>query len=485
MLQGTGSDVGKSLLVAGLGRVYRRRGLRVLPFKPQNMSNNAAVAADGGEIGRAQALQARACGVPSSVEMNPILLKPEGERGAQLVVRGRVAGRTQARSYRQLAPRLLPEVMASFRRLSADADLVLVEGAGGAAEVNLRDGDVANMGFAEAADVPVVLVGDIERGGVIASLVGTMVLLEGADRLRVGGYLVNKFRGDPELFMAGCRRIGVETGLRCYGIVPWFEAAQRLPAEDSLGVRGAAAQCAKPIVIAVPRLPRCANFDDLDPLALEPDVELRWVESGAALPGDADLVILLGSKTTRADLARFRAEGWDADLRAHWRRGGQVLGICAGFQMLGREIRDPDGVEGPPGADPGLGFLEVETEMGTVKKLAEVAGRDTTSGEVVRGYAMHMGRSTGPGTARALLEIDGQPEGAISVDGRVAGCYVHGLFAADGFRHAFLNRLRPRAQSRMDYQATVETTLDELADHLERCLDTEGLLALARRDRPE
>jgi adenosylcobyric acid synthase len=482
MLQGTGSHVGKSLLVAGLCRAFARRGVAVTPFKPQNMSNNAAVAADGGEIGRAQALQARACRVAPSVDMNPVLLKPQSEVGAQVVVQGRVLGNYDARAYFELRPSLMAYVLESYARIAKDAELVLVEGAGSPAEVNLRENDLANMGFARAAGVPVVLVGDIERGGVIAALVGTHALLEEAERALLKGYVVNKFRGDPALFEAAHGVIAARTGLRSYGVVPWFEAARRLPAEDFLGLEDRVRPRPEGVIrIAVPRLPRVSNFDDLDPLAAEPDVFLDIVPPGTPLLGDADLVILPGSKATLADLAALRAEGWDTDLKAHVRRGGAVLGICGGLQMLGQRIADPEGVEGKPGEAAGLGFLELDTTLGGDKRLAPVEGVEVASGEKIRGYEMHVGRSMGAGLARPMLELGGRPDGAVSADGRIMGCYVHGLFATDGFRHVFLRRLRERAASGVAYEAEVEATLDALAEHLEASVDVAGLLELARR----
>jgi adenosylcobyric acid synthase len=480
MLQGTGSNVGKSLLVTGLCRVFARCGLAVRPFKPQNMSNNAAVTPDGGEIGRAQALQARACGVPPSVHMNPVLLKPQTEVGAQLVVQGRVRGNFQARDYAALKPGLMPAVLESFDVLGREADLVLVEGAGSPAEVNLRAGDIANMGFAEAADLPVVLVGDIERGGVIAALVGTYALLEPAERRRLRGYLVNKFRGDPTLFDDAYAVIAARTGMRSYGVVPWFEGARLLPAEDALGLDERSSSGTGAIRIFVPRLGRAANFDDLDPLAAESDVALRIVPPGEALPGDADLVILTGSKATIADLENLRTQGWDIDLAGHVRRGGAVLGICGGFQMLGRRLADPEGIEGPPGEAEGLGLLDFETVLAGAKRLEAVRGREVQSGLPVAGYEMHIGRTQGPAIASPMLDLDGRPDGAVSADGRIMGCYVHGLFGADAFRHAFLGRLRPRAASGLVFEQQIEQTLEALADHLEVSVDVDGLLALAR-----
>jgi adenosylcobyric acid synthase len=479
MIQGTGSNVGKSLIVAGLCRAFARRGLAVRPFKPQNMSNNAAVTADGGEIGRAQALQARACGAAPTVHMNPVLLKPQTEIGAQVIVHGRVFATCAARDYARLKPDLMPYVLESFDVLSRDADLIVAEGAGSPAEVNLRQGDIANMGFAAAADLPVVLVGDVDRGGVIAALIGTHALLEPAERARLKGYLINKFRGDPALFDEAHPIIAARTGMRSFGVVPWFEQARLLPAEDILGLEERVMSRAAPIRIAVPRLARIANFDDLDPLAAEPDVQLRMVPPGAALPGDADLVILPGSKATLADLADLRAQGWDVDLAAHVRRGGAVLGICGGFQMLGRRIADPAGIEGRAGAAEGLGLLDLETVLTGDKRVQEVRGREVKSGAPIHGYEMHIGRTSGPALARPMLDLGGRADGAVSADGRIMGCYVHGLFTGDAFRHAFLARLKAREPSGLVFAQQIESALDALADHLEAHVDLDGLLALA------
>ena len=484
MLQGTGSHVGKSLLVAGLCRAYRNRGLNVRPFKSQNMSNNAAVTESGAEIGRAQALQARAAGVTPSTDMNPVLLKPESETGAQVIVQGKVSGHADARAYHALKPRLMPAVLESFERLSAQADIVLIEGAGSPAEVNLRHGDIANMGFALAAQVPVLLVGDIERGGVIASLIGTVHLLETEERALIKGCVINKFRGDPSLFDDAIPVIEHGIGAPCLGIVPYFAAAGLLPAEDAVSLDSAGTRLAtdieRPIHIAVPRLPRIANFDDLDPLRAEPDVNLVIVEPGRALPGDADLVLLPGSKSTRADLAELRAQGWDIDIQAHLRRGGSLLGLCGGYQMLGHRIADPDGVEGAVGSSKGLGVLDVETVLTGDKRLEAVSGRELASGEDVHGYEMHMGATEGPDTARPMLELAHGKEGACTADGKVSGSYVHGLFAADGFRHAFLSRLAARGRSPLIWEASIDKTLDGLARHLEDALDLDRILEIAR-----
>ncbi len=481
MLQGTGSDVGKSLLTAGLCRLFARRDLAVRPFKPQNMSNNAAVTDDGGEIGRAQALQARACFVSPHSDMNPVLLKPESDTGAQLVVQGRVEGHAGARTYHHLKKSLLPRVLDSYRRLGRGADLVLVEGAGSAAEVNLRAADIANMGFAEAADLPVVLVGDIDRGGVIAAIVGTWEVLPPSERARLAGYVINKFRGDVSLFQPAVDIIKARTGLPCLGIVPFFADAARLPAEDAASLEsGRDTGTGARVRIVVPRLSRIANFDDFDPLAAEADVALTMVPPGRPLPLDADLVILPGSKSTIADLAFFRAQGWDIDLAAHLRRGGKVIGICAGYQMLGTRIDDPKGVEGPAGAGvEGLGLLNVATTMAGDKVLREIAGHDAVSNLPVRGYEMHMGRTHGPDAARPMLMLEGRPDGARSIDGRVAGCYLHGLFADDQWRAGLLADLRPGRESGPG--TDVDGVLDALARHLEAHLDINALWRIAQR----
>ncbi len=476
MIQGTGSNVGKSVLVAGLARAYARRGLAVRPFKPQNMSNNAAVTADGGEIGRAQALQARAAGVPPSVHMNPVLLKPETETGAQVVLLGQRVAQARARDYAALKPRLLDGVLESFAKVGDGADLVLVEGAGSPAEVNLRQGDIANMGFAEVAQVPVVLAGDIDRGGVIAQIVGTHELLPPKDNALVKGFIINKFRGDVDLFSDGYQLIEARTGWPGFGVLPWFVDAHRLPAEDAADIRPG--ETVGPVKIVCLQLSRIANFDDLDPLQLEPGVTVQMLRPGEPIPGDAALVIIPGSKSTLGDLAFLREQGWDVDLTAHRRRGGMILGICGGYQMLGRKVADPNGIEGPHGETQGLALLDVDTQMVPEKQLTRVAGTEFASGCPVEGYEIHIGRTDGPDRARPVFEIGGQPEGAQSADGRVIGAYLHGMFTGDAFRAAFLKRLGAEA-SGSAYDADVDQVLDRLADHLEEHLDLEGLLAVA------
>jgi len=481
MFQGTGSDVGKSLIVAGLARALATRGLKVVPFKPQNMSNNAAVAVDGGEIGRAQALQARAACVAPSVHMNPVLLKPQSEVGAQVIVQGRVYGTAKAADYQNLKPQLMGFVQESFAKLKDEADIVLVEGAGSASEVNLRVNDIANMGFARACDVPVILIGDIDRGGVIASLVGTKAVLDAEDAALIVGFLVNKFRGDATLFAHGMARVAAATGWEALGLIPFFPEARALPAEDALALDGPrAAKAGAAVKIVVPLLPHIANFDDLDPLEAEPAVDLVRVRPGAALPADASLVILPGSKAVIADLKALRDAGFDIDIAAHVRHGGMVLGLCGGYQMLGRAVHDPDGIEGPAGGTaPGLGLLDVETTLSAEKRL-EPAHGTTFDGEPFSGYEMHMGVTAGPDCARPFARLaDATPEGASSADGHVIGTYVHGLFADDRQRAAWLARFSG-GPTQVSYEASVDAILDRLAAHLEAHVDVDRLLTISR-----
>ncbi|MFP4451275.1 MAG: cobyric acid synthase [Rhodosalinus sp.] len=477
MIQGTGSNVGKSLLVAGLCRAARRRGLSIAPFKPQNMSNNAAVTADGGEIGRAQALQAMAAGLTPHTDMNPVLLKPETDVGAQVVVQGRRLTTARARDYQKLKPQLLARVLESFDRLKAAHDLVLVEGAGSPAEVNLRDGDIANMGFARAADVPVILAGDIDRGGVIAQIVGTQAVIDPQDARQIAGFLINRFRGDPSLFDDGYALIEARTGWRGFGVCPWFPDAWRLPAEDAVDLSAPRREAGLHVVCLC--FSRIANFDDLDPLAQEHDVRLTMLGPGRAIPGDADLVILPGTKSTRGDLAFLRAQGWDVDLAAHVRRGGSVLGICGGYQMLGREVADPEGIEGPAGSDPGLGLLDLRTVMTPKKRLTEVSAVHAATGVAFQGYEIHIGETQGEDRARPFARVEGMPEGAVSGDGRIEGSYLHGMFRNDAFRAAYLAGFGLTAASQ-GYDTSVDRTLDALAAHLETHLDVDGLFASAR-----
>lgn len=482
MLQGTGSSVGKSTLVAGLCRAARRRGLRVAPFKPQNMSNNAAVCPGGGEIGRAQALQAQAAGVVPHPDLNPVLLKPQSDRSSQVIVHGRAAGHLRTMDFGARRDLLLNAILASFDRLRSAYDLVIVEGAGSAAEVNLRAGDVANMGFAEATDIPVVLVGDIDRGGVIAALVGTQVVLSEADAGRIVGYLINRFRGDPRLFDQGLEAIGRVTGWPCFGVVPWFAGAAGLPQEDATSLEQPEASRGTPsatIRIAAPVTSRIANFDDLDPLAAEPRVSVQFIVPGQPIPRQVDVIALLGSKATAADLAVLRAQGWHHDLYAHVRTGGRVIGICGGFQMLGRSLDDPLGHDGTPGSFSGLGLLAVTTAMQAEKTVRPAQGYAPAYGAAVAGYEIHTGDSHGPDCARPMLHLDGRGDGAVSPDGRIAGTYLHGLFNSDAFRHAWLEDIRAGAGSTHCHTAHVEAILEALASHIEAHADIETLLDLA------
>ena len=476
MFQGTGSDVGKTVLVAGFCRLVANHGLKVLPFKPQNMSNNAAVADDGGEIGRAQWLQAMACRVPASVHMNPVLLKPQSETGSQVVVQGKVVGHARGRDYQKLKPELMAAVLDSFARVADGADLVLVEGAGSPAEINLRSGDIANMGFATAAGVPVVLVGDIDRGGVIASVVGTHTILPDEDRAMISGYLINKFRGDVSLFDDGISAIDKFTGWPCLGVIPWLKAAARLPAEDSVALERLVQGTARALKIAVPVLSRIANFDDFDPLKSEPDVELVFVRPGERLPDDAGLVILPGSKSTIADLADFRRQGWDSDLRAHRRRGGRIIGICGGYQMLGQSVRDPQVMDGDEALAEGLGFLDIDTEMAPEKTVRNIQARSAVHDVALSGYEIHLGVSGGPDSARPMTILDGRPDGAVSPDGKVSGTYLHGLFESDAYRAKLLAEFGIRG-GETNYRADVDAALDEIATELDRLVGFERLMS--------
>lgn len=478
MFMGTGSDVGKSLIVAGLARAFARQGLKVAPFKPQNMSNNAAVAVDGGEIGRAQHLQARAAGVKPSVHMNPVLLKPESETGAQVIVQGQRVATLKARDYFARRMEYLPAILDSFHRLCVSHDLVLVEGAGSPAETNLRMGDLANFGFAAAAQVPAVLVGDIHRGGVIASIVGTHTVLDEADRKLLKAFLINKFHGDPNLFDEGRREIERRCTIPCLGVIPHFAAAMHLPAEDAVALEDTTRAKNEGLKITVLRLPRIANFDDLDPLRAEPGVALTFLHPGEALPGDADLVIIPGSKSTIADLAALRGNGWDIDLAAHTRRGGRVLGLCGGYQMLGRRIHDPQGLEGPAGSCDGLGLLDVETTLLPDKTVTETKATHVPTGADISAYEIHLGKTEGPDCTRPFARTARGREGAISASGKIMGTYLHGCFASDAFRSAFIKSSGGRA-STLAYDHLVDTTLDHLADHLASHVNLQMILDLA------
>jgi adenosylcobyric acid synthase len=475
MFMGTGSDVGKSLIVAGLCRLLANRGIKVAPFKPQNMSNNAA-AVMGGEIGRAQALQARAAKVTPTIHMNPILLKPESERGAQVIVQGQRHSTQTARDFFKNRQQFMPAILDSFQKLQAEHDLILVEGAGSPAETNLRHGDLANMGFAEATDIPAVLIGDIHRGGVIASLVGTHTVLENADRNRIKAFLINKFHGDSDLFSQGLIDVQARTAWQSLGVVPNFPNANRLPAEDAVALESNLASQNGKVKICVLRLPRIANFDDLDPLRLEPGVSVSFLNAGDVLPVDCALVIIPGSKSTIADLAALRANGWDIDITANVRRGGKVLGLCGGYQMLGRAIHDPAGIEGAATTVAGLGLLDVETTLTENKTVTPTEAIHVNSGEHISAYEIHLGKTTGPDCASPFAHKANGKDGAIK--GNVMGTYLHGCFSSDGFRKAFLQSLGA-ASSNLNYETMIDATLDELALHLEAHVDVKALLELA------
>ncbi len=493
MIQGTGSDVGKSVIVAGLCRIARRRGLSVAPFKPQNMSNNAAATAEGGEIGRAQALQAQAAGLELSTDFNPVLLKPQSDRAAQVIVHGRARHTLAAADYMERRAELIDAVMESYHRLASRHDLVLVEGAGSPAEINLRERDIANMGFAREAGIPVCLVGDIDRGGVIAALVGTQAVIEPADALMIRGFLINRFRGDPRLFDSGVAGIEQRTGWPCLGVIPWLHATARLPAEDAVSMRQTTddttnTATSKRLRIVAPMLSRMANFDDADPLRLEPGLQFDFIAPGKALPRAADVIILFGTKSSLGDLAFLREQGWDHDIIAHARAGGRVLGICGGFQMLGKRIVDTDGIDGPAGEAPGLGLLDIETTMCPGKRIGPVRGECASSGIELEGYEIHVGRVTGRDLQRPLLRLDDdpghrperRPEGACSADGLVQGSHVHGLFTSDEFRRHWLQQIGVVVSDiYTNYREDVDQAIEELADELEAHVDVDALFALA------
>lgn len=477
MFQGTGSDVGKSLLVAGLCRLFARQGLRVVPFKAQNMSNNAAVAADGGEIGRAQWLQARAAGVVPSVHMNPVLLKPQSDRRSQVIVRGKVVATMNAHEYQATRQQWMPQIVESYHHLAKHADMVLIEGAGSPAEINLRAGDIANMGFARAIRCPVVLIGDIDRGGVIASMVGTHAVLAEEDRAMIRGFLINKFRGDAALFAQGSAEIARRTGWMNLGLVPYHPALGQLPQEDSLAcgkeVPSLTADATAHIVILW--TPHIANFDDMDPLRNDPAIRISWCRAGEAIPADARLVIIPGSKSTIADLAFIRLQGWDIDLRAHHRRGGRIIGICGGFQMLGTLLSDPQGIEGDASCVEGLGFLDMTTCFTDSKIVTPWQGKYENC--VMHGYEMHCGISQGEDLSRPVFTSDHGPEGARSHDGLIWGSYVHGMFANDDFRRHIVALLGAKP-STYSYTQHMDAILDGWADCIEQSVSIPSLLSL-------
>lgn len=490
MIQGTTSDAGKSTVVAALCRWLARQGVAVAPFKPQNMALNSAVTVDGGEIGRSTALQALACGLEPHSDMNPVLLKPQSDRGAQVILRGRVHGNMDALDYHGFKAEARKSVMAAWRALGERYDVIIAEGAGSPAEINLRANDIANMGFAEAADCPVLLVGDIDRGGVFAQLVGTLELVSACERQRIAGFVINRFRGDPALLESGLRWLEERTGKPVVGVLSHLNGLL-LDAEDSVALAGNSVGLAgiggrEGLKVVVPRLPRISNHNDFDPLRLHPGVDLSFVGEGGAIP-PADVIILPGSKNTRHDLEWLKARGWPEAIQRHLRYGGQLFGICGGFQMLGETVADPDGLESAPGQTQALGLLPMQTRMVAGKQLREVTGRLQLRGRkaIIQGYHMHNGVTTGAALQLPLIDLDGRPEGAVSPDGQVMGTYVHGIFDRPDACETLLSAWGfAGAQRAVDYQQHRLTQLDRLADHLEKELDTDWLrkrLGLANR----
>ncbi len=481
MIQGATSDAGKSTVVTGIARALHRRGLSVAPFKPQNMALNSAVSADGGEIGRAQAVQAQACGLAPHTDMNPVLLKPESDTGSQVIVNGRATGTLNARAYHAHKPKLMPVILEAFQRLQARYGRVLIEGAGSPAEINLRENDLANMGFAEAADTDVIVVADIDKGGVFAHLYGTLAVLEPSEQARIKGFIINRFRGDIALLEPGLDWLEAKTGVPVIGVLPYLEAFH-LEAEDAVNASQRLETCG--LRVCVPKFRRISNHTDFDPLRLHPDVDLQFVQPGERIPA-CDLVILPGTKSTRADLGFLREQGWDTDLDRHLRYGGKVLGICGGYQMLGKAVHDPNGVEGKPGTTAGLGYLDIETTMLPDKALQNAAGTLSLNGETVAisGYEIHVGQSAGAGLNNPLVRLDdGRDDGAQSPDGQVLGSYLHGLFEHPASQAALLSwaGLSRARESVPDYRELRDAEIDRLADSVEAHLDWHKLAPLLK-----
>ena len=478
MVQGTTSDAGKSTLVAALGRILKRRGVRVAPFKPQNMALNAAVTVDGGEIGRAQALQALACGLEAHSDFNPVLLKPTTDCKAQIIIHGKVATDLDAQAYHAYKPRAMGAVLESWQRLTAAYDCVLVEGAGSPAEINLRDRDIANMGFAEAVDCPVILIADIDRGGVFAHLVGTLELLSPSEQARVQGFVINRFRGDIALLQPGLDWLEARTGKPVLGVLPYLHGLM-LDAEDAIAIVAVDPEKRPKIKVVSPVWPRIANHNDLDPLRMHPEVDFRWVGPGEVMP-PADLIVLPGSKAVRADLDWLRSQGWEAAIRKHLRYGGKLIGLCGGYQMLGHAVHDPLGLEGEAGSTAGLGLLAVETTLGTEKQLRNVRGRlALPGGAAMTGYEIHLGITTGAGLDQPAVHLaDGRSDGVVSPDGQILATYCHGLFEHPDALAALLAWAGLETSSPVDFRARREADLERLADAVEAALDWERLASL-------
>lgn len=476
MIQGTTSDAGKSVMVAGLCRVLQRKGYKVAPFKPQNMALNSAVTADGGEIGRAQAVQARACGLAPHIDFNPVLLKPNSDTGAQVIIHGKALSNMEAAAYHGYKKRAMNAVLESHTRLREQFEWVVVEGAGSPAEINLRENDIANMGFAEAVDCPVVLVADIDRGGVFAHLVGTLELLSPSEQARVKGFIINRFRGDIALLQSGLDWLEARTGKPVIGVVPYLHDLH-LEAEDAISTQQR--RGINTLTVVVPVLSRISNHTDFDALRLSDEVNLQFVGKGQALP-PCDLIILPGSKSTRRDLDFVRENGWDSDIQRHLRYGGKLMGICGGFQMLGTAVHDPEGIEGPAGTTPGLGYLDFDTTLAAEKILRQVAGhfcdsRVSQHTDAVKGYEIHAGRSRGPALETPLIDLGSHKDGAVSADGQILGSYLHGIFDHSRARGALLTWAGAEAISEMDYDGQIESNLNRLADCLEQHIDLSRL----------
>lgn len=471
MVQGTTSDAGKSTLVAALCRIFKRRGINVAPFKPQNMALNSAVTVDGGEIGRAQALQALACGLPPHTDFNPVLLKPTTDKKAQVIIHGKVAIDLDAKAYHEYKPRAMGAVLASWERLTAAYDCVLVEGAGSPAEINLRARDIANMGFAEAVDCPVIIVADIDRGGVFAHLVGTLELLSPSEQNRVKGFVINRFRGDIGLLESGLTWLEERTSKPVLGVLPYLHGLM-LDAEDAIATAAVDGKKTAKLKVVAPAYPRVSNHNDLDPLRLHPEVDFRWIGPGETPPA-ADLIVLPGSKAVRADIEWLRAQGWETALKKHLRYGGKVVGLCGGYQMLGGMLHDPLGLEGQPGSTPGLGVLDVETTLETEKQLRNVAGNLALPGSpAMRGYEIHLGITRGSGLDQAAVQLaDGRSDGAISADNQVFATYCHGLFDHPDALTALLAWAGMTESAQVDFAARREADLDRLADSVEAALN--------------
>jgi len=476
MVQGTTSDAGKSTLVAAICRVLYRRGVRVVPFKPQNMALNSAVTVDGGEIGRAQAVQAEAAGLLPHTDMNPVLLKPNSDTGCQVIIHGKVACNLEAHGYHAYKPTAMRAVLASWQRLQRQYDCIVVEGAGSPAEINLREGDIANMGFAEAADCPVLLIADIDRGGVFAHIVGTLALLSASEGQRVIGFVINRFRGDIALLQPGLDWLEQETGKPVIGVLPYLHGLH-IEAEDAipLNALSQAENRENRLRIIVPVLPHISNHTDFDALRLHPQVDFQFVPLSAEIPA-ADLIILSGSKNVRGDLQHLINHRWPQAISKHLRYGGKLLGICGGFQMLGQQIHDPYALEGEAGSSTGLGWLEMETTLESHKQLSQAQGKLAFADANVSGYEIHMGVTTGEALLRPALYLAGKAEGAMSADNQIAGTYLHGLFDEPESTHAWLLWAGlNHASKNFNYRDLREASLNRLADCVEQHLDWQKL----------